>query len=176
MSRRMIFGITMFVVIAIIAVFLVSITINRGGKSASGRKPVTTTAQVKQSVGAIVANPIVYDGQNVQFDGNLSDWATKRVYTVSDTQTSILGNSGASIIIIADHDYKLTTDPTSTAVGLGDTGKVFVKGRVTIMDRNQLSAAIGYDLDGPEIALDNNGLVKGWNKGTVIILQSITKE
>ena len=174
MGRKTILAIVVFIVVVIFVVlFLIASAIGGGNKP---NKPNTPPTQVLQTVPNLVKDPLVYDGLNVKFEGNVSDWVTKRVFTVSSQAPSAFGGTGASIIVISNSDFNLPKDSTSTVLGLGDTSKVLVTGRVTIMNKDQLSQAMGIDLNGDDIKLDDNSLVQNWTRGSVLLLSTITKE
>ncbi len=174
MGRKTIIAIVGFIIFVVFVVLFLIINATKNPKSPN--KPPTKPTQVFQTIPGIVTDPLVYDELDVSFEGNVSDWVTKRVFTVAQQSNSLLGSNGAAIIVISNSNFSLPKDSTSTVLGLGDTSKVLVKGRVTIMDRKQLSQAIGYDLDGNDIKLDDNSLVLNWTRGTVILLDSVTKE
>lgn len=174
MGRRTIIGIVLVVLLVIFAILYISISIANNNKG--NKKPITHPTQIFQSISGIVRDPLVYDGLNVQVEGNVNDWVTKKVFTLSENPTGILGNGGASIPVIASKDFGLPKNSTQSILGLGDTSKVLVKGRVTIMDRNQLGEAIGFNLDGEDVKLENNSGISTWTRGSVILLSSVTKE
>src|SRR3989344_5589550 len=49
---------------------------------------------------------------------------------------------------------------------------VTVKGKVQILNREELQLALGVDLDGAEIALDNNNINK-WGMGPVLFADTV---
>jgi len=71
--------------------------------------------------------------------------------------------------------FNLPKTTTDKNLGLGETVNVQIKGRVVLLDRAQLGNALGYDLDGEDAKLIKNSLVSTWERGNVLLLESVEK-
>lgn len=170
--------IVLFVVLFILSRITPSTTTNRNTKNNTTNSTSTknTTPLVKKeiiSVNNIVTDPLVYDGLDVEVESKVVDWVTKRVFTVGSSG-GFLSNSGKRLLVVGRDDFKLPKDTKGTELGLGETVSVHLKGRVRIMNKEELGTLMGVDLEGTDIKLDD-GNTDSWREGSVLILQSVER-
>ena len=132
-------------------------------------------AAPKTAVNAIdiIEDPIVYDGLTVEIDSRITDWVTKRVFTVNAGSGGLLGKQGQLLVINKD-TFTLPKYAPKGGIGLGEIVNVKLKGRVRIMSRIELEQAMGIDLDAGDIKLDDNN-IDNWDEGSVLLLTSVEK-
>lgn len=121
----------------------------------------------------VISDPLVYDGLNVEIDTRITDWVTKKVFTVNAGSGGLLGRQG-QLLVISKNTFTLPKDTPKGGIGLGETVEVKLKGRVRIMDRVELERAMGIDLDGEDIKLDDNN-IDNWDEDSVLLLTSVEK-
>ena len=178
MSRRalIIFGIIIFVVI-FAALFILSLS-----RSAQNRRQEA----VKEIVGKenvvvldVVQDPLVYDGLTIQVEAPITDWVTKKSFTLFTGQRAglLAGGEQSQLLVITRNPLPLPIDAEGSEVGLGETINVRIIGRVRIMDRAELGRALGIDFDAEksDIELDDNEAIVEWEEGSVIIAESVEK-
>lgn len=169
-----------------IAVILVILFVIRGIVSLVGsgtnESKKTTAAKVVQptkltvNAANVIKNPLVYNDLTVEIDTTVSDWVTKRVFAVNaGTSTMFFGGGVGQLIIIAPNDFHLHTSSDEKGLGLGETVNVRLKGKVRLVDRAEFEKLSGISLDGTDIKLDDNGSVRSWNRGPIILLDSVEK-
>ena len=171
-------SIVIAVILVIVALILGVVFVIRGiffsPNVQKSTAPVSVATTV--SVANALKDPIVYDGLTVDVNSSVSDWVTKRVFTLRDGNAGGLfgvSNTG-QLIVIADKNFSLNKKTNDPNLGLGETVKVHVKGRIRIMNKLELSQAMGIDLDKGDIKLDDNNL-SSWKEGSVLILESVEK-
>ncbi len=169
--------IVVFVILFVLSRITPSTTTNRNtGNNTTNTTSAKTTPAVKKeiiSVTNIVTDPLVYDGLDVEVQSKVVDWVTKRVFTVGSSG-GFLSNGGKRLIVVGRDNFKLPKDTTGTELGLGETVNVHLKGRVRIMDKEELGTLMGVDLEGTDIKLDD-GNTDSWREGSVLILQSVER-
>ncbi len=174
-------GVILFIVVFVVLFILSRITPNTN-TNRNTRNTTNTTAkltpgvEVKKeiiSVNDIVTDPLVYDGLEVEVESRVVDWVTKRVFTVGSSG-GFLSSGGKRLIVVGRDNFKLPKDTTGTELGLGETVSVHLKGRVRIMNKEELGTLMGVDLEGTDIKLDD-GNTDSWREGSVLILQSVEK-
>ncbi|GEM_PF-3279517 len=162
-------GVIIFAVLFVVLLILSRLESPTNKKTA--QKAVVTPKNTINTVD-IINDPLVYDGLTVEVDSKISDWITKRSFTVS-TGKGLLGGSG-QLLVISKSSFTLPQNAPKNGIGLGETVNVHLKGRVRIMDRVELGRALGLDLDGKDIKLDDNS-IDSWKEGSVLLLTSVEK-
>ena len=178
---------TRIVVIAlvILATVLAVIFLIRGIISLVSRKPSepktsnsTLTAAkptpITVNPASVNKDPLIYDGLSVEISSRVSDWITKKIFAVSAGTSSFFGGSSGQLIIISEDTFPLHKTTLEKGLGLGELVNVKIKGRVRIVDRDELERITGIDLDGKDIKLDDNPISK-WKEGPVVLLDSVEK-
>lgn len=181
---------TRLIVIALVsvAVVLAVIFLIRGIFSIVNRKAPATSTTVSKSTNPVSVtkltvdasninkDPLVYDGLTVEVNSKVSDWITKKIFTLNaGTSGGIFGGSGGQLLVISDKTFPLHKTTAEQGLGLGELVNVHLIGRVRIMDRVELGRVIGIDLDNKDLQLDDNGLLSSWKEGPVLILDSVDK-
>lgn len=169
-------GVILFIVVFVVLFILSRITPNTNTNRNTRNTTANTTPGVaikKEiiSVNNIVTDPLVYDGLDVEVESKVADWVTKRVFTVGSSG-GFLSGGGKRLIVVGRNNFKLPKDTTGTELGLGETVNVHLKGRVRIMNKEELGILMGVDLEGTDIKLDD-GNTDNWREGSVLILQSV---
>ncbi len=185
MGRREIMitvGVILFIIVFVVLFILSRITPstntarNNSNKTANTTNSTNTAKVINKeiiSVNNIVTDPLVYDGLDVEIESRVSDWVTKRVFTVGSSG-GFLSGGGKRLIVVGRDNFKLPKDTKGTELGLGETVNVHLKGRVRIMNKEELGILMGVDLEGTDIQLDD-GNTDNWREGSVLILQSVEK-
>lgn len=181
MGRREILitvGVILFIVVFVVLFILSRVTPNTSSNRTKNTQ--NTTAKITPvvnrglvSVNNIVNDPLVYDGLQVEVDSKIVDWITKRSFTVGSSG-GFFSSGGKRLLVVGGTNFKLPKDTKGNEVGLGETVSVHLKGRVRIMDKEELSELMGIDLDGTDIKLDD-GNTETWREGSVFILESVNK-
>lgn len=182
MGRREIMitiGVILFIIVFVVLFILSRVTPSTNTNKNNNTKTTNTTNSTKVinkeiiSVNNIVTDPLVYDGLDVEVESRVADWVTKRVFTVGSSG-GFLSGGGKRLIVVGRDNFKLPKDTTGTELGLGETVNVHLKGRVRIMNKEELGILMGIDLEGTDIQLDD-GNTDNWREGSVLILQSVEK-
>lgn len=172
MGQKTLLGLVALVVFLILLFVFV---ITKGSKPST--KPQTsttgTTASDLVDLNKLNKDSLVYVGETVETQGTINDWINKKSFTVT-TGGGAFGGGSAELPVIADKNF--TLNQSVNGLKLGETVNVILKGRMTIMDRNQLGASMGIDLDGSDASLDDNSIIRSWQRGSVMVLESATKE
>lgn len=143
-------------------------------------QPKTNTKKVEIPVGKtikavdVVKDPLVYDELTIEIESQITDWVTKRSFTVVAVPSSTFGGPGKELLVIAKVPFPLPKDVTGNSVGIGETVNVRMKGKVRIMNRIELGRVLGLDLDGTDIKLDDNNISQ-WNEGSVLLVDTVEK-
>lgn len=168
------------IVVIIFAVIFVVLFILSRATTPSRNDQKTQDAKSKQiavktnvNAADVINDPLVYDGLTVEVESQITDWVTKRAFTVNASAQGLLGTQG-QLLVVSKTPFKLPKGTLDTEVGLGETIQVHLKGRVRIMDRVELGRALGLDLDGKDIKLDDNN-IDTWDEGAVLLLRSVEK-
>ncbi|MBI2034232.1 MAG: hypothetical protein HYT11_00695 [Candidatus Levybacteria bacterium] len=170
-------GIIILLIIAV-AFFMLNPVLPTTSAQKAG-KPANTAVAAKNTVSAanVIKDPLVYDGLTVEIESQIVNWITKRSFFVTTGGGSgglLGGGGGGTLLVISATQFTLPQDAPKNGIGLGETVNVRMKGKVRIMDRTQLGQVLGVDLDGEDIKLDDNNIVT-WRKGSVLILETVTK-
>ena len=163
-------------VIIFAVIFAVLFILSRATTPTTTQKAQAEAAAApKTTVNAIevISDPLVYDGLTVEIDSRITDWVTKRTFTVDAGSGGLLGRQG-QLLVINKSVFTLPQYAPKGGIGLGETVNVKLKGRVRIMDRVELERATGIDLDGEDIKLDDNN-IDNWDEGSVLLLSSVEK-
>ncbi len=162
-------------VIIFAVLFVVLLILSRLQPSANKKTAQNAVVAPKNTVNAvdIISDPLVYDGLTVEVDSKISDWVTKRSFTVAAGGGGLLGGSG-QLLVVSKSPFTLPQNAPKNGIGLGETVTVHLKGRVRIMDRVELERTLGLDLDGTDIKLDDNN-IDSWKEGSVLFLNSVEK-
>lgn len=165
------------IVVTIFAVIFAMLFILSRATTPTRTQKAQAQAQIapKTTVSAndVISDPLVYDGLTVEIDTRITDWVTKKSFTVAAGGGGLLGGQG-QLLIISKNTFVLPKDTPKGGIGLGETVNVKLKGRVRIMDRVELERAMGIDLDGEDIKLDDNN-IDNWDEASVLLLHSVEK-
>lgn len=168
------------VIVILSATFVAFFVFSRAQFATNNQKSEKTrnaAIVIKNTVSAanIIKDPLVYDGLTVEVESQITNWVTKRSFTVSTGGGGgLLGGGGGTLLVIRDTQFTLPQDAPKNGIGLGETVNVRMKGRVQIMNKAELGRALGFDLDGEDIKLDDNNL-SNWKRGSVFLLDAINK-
>jgi len=163
------------VIVVILAFFIVLIGwafLSLGGSS----KPNVTSGTTKTliDVADILGDPIVYNGLNVEVESQVSEWVTKKSFKVS-TPGGAFGGGGQPLFVIGKNQFSIPADSSSSEFGIGEKVRVHLKGRVAIINKDQLQKYLGENFDSDIFkAFDGNHL-DGWTLGPVLLLDSVRK-
>ena len=172
MGQKSIFLAIGLIIFAVILVaFFVASRLQSGSKTENKTQNTQSVSRNLVPVAEIVNSPLVYEGYNLEVDSEISDWVTNKSFTFV-TGGSTFGGAGKQLLVIAKQPFQLPQDPDDAKVGLGEKAKVTVRGKVQILNREELQLALGVDLDGAEIALDNNNINK-WGMGPVLFADTV---
>lgn len=162
------------IALVVFLILLFVFVITKGSKPSTKSQTSTagTTASDLVDLNKLNKDSLVYDGETVETQGTINDWINKKSFTVT-TGGGAFGGGSAELPVIADKNF---TFKSGNSLKLGETVSVILKGRMTIMDRNQLGTSMGIDLDSNDASLDDNSIIHSWQRGSVMILESVTKE
>lgn len=147
----------------------------RGGTNKKDTTKSTTTQLAPRDVVPVIEiinSPLVYKDYTLEVDSQISDWITNRSFVFSVSSGGFGGGTRRSLLVVANKPFNLPQDPKDNKVGLGEIAKVTATGKIKILNRAELQTLLGVDLDGREIALDNNN-IRNWKLGPVLILDTI---
>lgn len=167
------------VIIIFAVIFVVLFILSRASSSKNNAQNAAKARDAKVVTKTIVSapdiinDPLVYDGLTVEVESQITDWVTKRSFTLSASEQGLLGRQG-QLLVVSKSAFKLPKKTTGKEVGLGETVNVRVKGKARIMDRVELGRALGLNLDGEDIKLDDNNISQ-WREGSVLLLDSVEK-
>lgn len=178
MGRREIFitiSIILFTVVFVVLFILSRVQPNYSTKNTKTANSKTAVVVDKSIIPVpnIVNDPLVYDGLTIEADSKVTDWITKRVFTVG-TAPGLFGTSSKQLIVVAPKNFELPKDTKGNELGIGELSNVHLKGKVRIMDKVELGRAMGIDLDGSDIKLDD-GIADSFREGSVLLLDSVEK-
>lgn len=177
MGRREILitiGVVLFIVVFIVLFILSRIqpVVSNTNKQSNSKTPIVANKALIP-VANIMSDPLVYDGLTVEVDSKVTDWITKRVFTVGNN-TSLLGG-GRQLIVVAPKNFELPKDTEGKELGIGELENVHLKGKVRIMDNVELGRVMGIDLEGSDIKLDD-GIAGSFTEASVLLLDSVEKK
>ncbi|MBI4098345.1 MAG: hypothetical protein HY426_04900 [Candidatus Levybacteria bacterium] len=160
--------------IIFVIIFVALFVLSRIQPRTDTKKADAAPAVVKQTVDAadVIDDPLVYDGLRVTVEAPISDWVTKKSFTLS-TGGGIL-NANKQLLVVRKQAFKLPKDSAEKEVGLGETVSVRIKGRVRIVSREELSIFLGLDVEGEDIKLDDNNIAN-WAEGSILLADSVEK-
>lgn len=181
MGRREILitvGVILFIVVFVVLFILSRIqptTNTANSKNTNSSKKAATVVVNKNliNINDIINDPLVYDGLTIEAESKVTDWVTKRAFTVG-TSGGFLSSGGKKLLVVRKTNFRLPKDTKGTELGLGETVNVKLKGKVRIMDKIELGKLMGIDLDGSDIKLDD-GSTASFREGSVLILDSVEK-
>lgn len=161
--------------VAIIIVFIGGAFISLGSSSKPSTAPATAVLGTKPLVGVadIVGDPIVYNGLKVEVESQVLEWVTKKSFKVG-TVPGAFGGGGVQLLVISQQPLSLPDANSAKKLGLGEKVNVHMKGRVIIVNKDQLKQYLGENFDSEEFKLDDNNL-NGWTLGTILLLDSVEK-
>lgn len=165
-------------VIIFAVIFVVLFILSRAVPATNTRKAEkarNAAVTVKNTVSAIdiVNDPLVYDGLTVEVESQITDWVTKRSFTVNASGGGLLGFPG-QLLVIRKTPFTLPQNAPENGIGLGETVNVHMKGRVRIVSREELTRVLGLDVDGEDIKLDDNNIAR-WREGSVLLLETVER-
>lgn len=163
------------IIVAVIIVFIGGAFISLGGSSGStqtSNNPVVGTKPLVE-VNDILGDPIVYDSLNVEVESQVISWVTKKSFEVG-TLGGAFGGGGKPLLVIRQYDFALPQDNSSKNLSLGEKVRVHLKGRIVVVNKDQLGQYLNVNLDGDEFKLDNSNL-NNWTLGPILILDSAQK-
>ena len=170
-QRSLLIAIGLIIFSVILVAFFVASRLQPGSKAEDTALNTQSASRNLVPVAEIVKSPLVYAGYNLEVDSQVSDWVTNKSFTFT-AGGSTFGGPGKQLLVIAKQPFQLPQDPNDGKVGLGEITKVTVRGKIQILNREQLQLALGIDLDGAEIALDNNNINK-WSEGPVLFANTV---
>jgi hypothetical protein len=169
MSQR-----TIFIIVSIVVIFIVFIVLLllRGTQRRSSEPQQLEEVVETVEVNNILDDPLAFDNLNVKVEAGITDWITKRAFTVA-ASGGALGSAG-ELLVIRKEPFSLPENTAGTGVGLGEEITVRIEGRVRILDREQLERELGLDLDGEDIQLDDND-ISNWSRGSVLLADRVER-
>lgn len=175
-QKSIIIAVALIIFTILLTVLFVASKI-RGNNSPKNTEQETTetiTLRNVVPVADIVNDPEVYEGYTLEVDDEISNWATNRsfFFTATIGGGGLGGGSRKSLLVIAAQPFQLPQESTDDAVGLGEIARVTAKGTVQILNKEQLEAALGIDLENPKETLFDNS-IKKWSLGPVLLLTDL---
>lgn len=170
-QKSVLLAIILIVLAVVLAIVFVISRVRGGGDSTPVPTPLETRRLI--DVNSVVFNPLVFSGQTVEIESNVSDWITNRSFTIAQPR-SALGSRNPELLLISQNQFKLPENAGDTELGLGELGRVKIRGRVEILNRTQLEDRLGVDIDSPEFALDDN-TIEEWELGPVVLVNFVEK-
>lgn len=164
-------GLVILTIVFVISFVVSRITPNVNKKKAESKKPVVEKFIKTED---LVNDPLVYDGLRVETQSLITDWITERSFTLRAVIPTAFGGRGSELLVVSKNPFPLPEKVTGKGIGLGETVNVLVKGRLVILDREQLQNALGIDLDGEQIKLDDNN-IDTWKLGSVLLVDTVEK-
>jgi hypothetical protein len=145
-SRSIILAVALIIFTVILAIALV-VGRFRTGKSVEKKVEETVTQEAPRDtveVVDIINDPMVYNGVNLEIDSEITGWATNRAFYFSATfGGGFGGGQKRSLLVVAKEPFTLPQDPNDDKVGLGETTKVKSKGKIEVMNEEQLEKTLG---------------------------------
>jgi hypothetical protein len=163
------------IILAVIVLFIGGAFISLEGSSKPGvasSNPIVGTKPLVE-VNDILADPIVYDSVNVEIESQVIEWVTKKSFNV-ETVGGAFGGGGKPLLVIRQYDFTLPQDNSSNKLGLGEKVRVHLKGKVVVVNKDQLEKYLNVNLDSDEFKLDGNNL-NDWTLGPVLLLDTAEK-
>lgn len=160
--------------IIFVIIFVALLVLSRIQPRNDTKRAETAPVVVKQTVDAtdVIDDPLVYDGLRVTVEAPISDWVTKKSFTLS-TGGGLL-NANKQLLVVRKQPFKLPKDTAEKEVGLGETVNVRIKGRVRIVNRQELGIFLGLDIEGEDIKLDDNNIAN-WREGSILLADTVEK-
>ncbi len=175
-QKSILISVVVIIFAVIFAVLFILSRVSQPAKNdqkAESAKGKQTAAKTIVNATDVINDPLVYDGLTVEVESQITDWVTKRAFTINASAQGLLGTQG-QLLVVSKTPFKLPKGVLDEEVGLGEIVQVHLKGRVRIMDRVELSEALGLPLDGEDIKLDDNNIAN-WDEGSVLLLTSVEK-
>lgn len=161
-------------IVVLIVVFVFAKSASTSGTNTSSNSTPAAPSRTLVEVNDIMGDPIVYEGFNVEIESQVSEWVTKKSFKVS-TPGGPFGSGGSSLLVIGKDEFTIPEYTPSNVFGIGEKVRVHLKGRVVIVNKDQLEAYLGENFDSDEFkSLDDNHLA-GWTLGPVLLLDSVGK-
>lgn len=167
--------IAVIVLVIAIIVFGVLLALRGSNPASKAKNNVVSAVATKTIVNAsdITGDPLVYDGLNVEVESGVNSWVTKKSFMVTSSGGAF-GSGGRSLLVVAKSPFALLEKTSPTQLSLGEKVKVHLKGKVTILSKEQLAKELGVDFESDEFKLDDNN-IRSWTLGPVLILDSVEK-
>ena len=170
------------VVVGIVVIIIISAVVFNFLMSPSKPRATNTNTTVAViapkplvAVNDITGDPIVYNGLEVESESQISEWVTRKSFKVSTARGGLFGGGGTPLLVINENEFTLPQSIYTTKLGLGEKVLVHMKGRVEILNKDQLEKALSVDFKSDEfINLDDNHLTS-WTLGPVLLLNSVEK-
>ena len=166
-------AVLVLIVLGIVAFISLSGT-SKPGTNTSNNTVAVITPKPLVEVNDIVVDPIVYDELNVEVESQVIEWVTKKSFKVTTSGGGVFGGGGKPLLVIGKKPFALPQNGSLNKLGLGEKVRIHIKGRVAIINKDQLENDLGVDFKSPEFTLDNNNLTS-WILGPVLLLDSVEK-
>lgn len=118
----------------------------------------------------IGANPLTFENATVETEGDISDWLTSKSFSLGGGGSFSNGNP---IIVINKNTFPSPSSASDGQLALGQNVKVHIKGKVVVLNREQLGKELGIDMDSQKTQLEPT--LYGWQLGVVILSESVQK-
>lgn len=163
-----------FTIILMIVFVFSRIRANDSPKNAENETTEQIALRNVVPVADIINDPEVYEGYSLEVDAEISNWATNRSFFFTETigGGGLGGGTRKSLLVIAPQPFQLPQESTDDAVGLGEIARVTAKGTVQILNKEQLEAALGIDLENPKETLYDTS-IKKWTLGPALMLSDL---
>ncbi len=158
-------------VIGIIVVFVLTLIVGAIRKPSTN--PVDKVAnKALIRVEDVVAEPLVFDGLDIEVEANVSTWVNKKSFFVGVGGGPFGGST--DLLVIYKENFPLPKDAATHELGLGEKLRVHVIGRARIVNREKLEELLGIDLDSEEAPITNLGF-SNWGEQIVILATNVDK-
>ncbi len=172
MGQRTVLATIALIIFAVI--FVALLVLSRIQPKTDTKKADAAPIVVKNtvSVADAVDDPLVYDGLTIEIEAPITDWVTKKSFTLGSGGGILV--AGKQLLVIRSKQFKMPKDTTGKEVGLGETVNVKVKGRARIVSREELGIFLDLDIEGEDIKLDDNNIAN-WREGSILLADTVEK-
>ncbi len=172
-QKSIILAIGLIIFTIILAVLFVIGRMKSNTPSQADETPMEASTRNVVPVADIISEPMVYDEYSLEVDSEITGWVTNRAFLFgARIGSGISGGRTRYLLAVGSSPFQLPQDPNDGKVGLGENARVTAKGRVEIMNKDQLEATLGIDLDDPNNALYSDA-IKDWNLGPVLVINEL---
>lgn len=177
-QRSIVLAIALIIFTVILAVILVIGRIRTGNSDAPKPEEEVAQVEVRDTVPVrdIITDPMVYNGVNLEVDSEITGWATNRAFYFSTViGAGFGGGNRKNLLVVAKNPFTLPQDPNDGKIGLGETVEATAKGKIEIMNEEQLEETLGVDFDDPNNAL-YDAFLRNWELGPVLVLSEVNQQ